>query len=148
MPVKPTFEDFEIQNKIGAGTFGVIVRAVDKKSQMEYALKMIDKAQISTREHAEHIVREKDVLAYLSEPNHLNHFIVRSYATFHDKESVYIQMDFVRGCDLLSRIRANESRVKNNMTFYLAEVLCAIEHLHEHLIVYRDLKPEHVMLDS
>ena len=34
------------------------------------------------------------------------------------------------------------------MTFYLAEVLCAIEHLHENLIVYRDLKSEHVMIDS
>ena len=57
-------------------------------------------------------------------------------------------MDFVRGCDLLSRIRANEIRVKNNMQFYTAEVLCALEHLHRNLIVYRDLKPEHVMIDS
>jgi serine/threonine protein kinase len=55
-------------------------------------------------------------------------------------------MELVKGCDLLSRIRANEPRVKNNMPFYLAEVLCAIEHLHKNLIVYRDLKPEHVMI--
>ena len=57
-------------------------------------------------------------------------------------------MDFVRGCDLLNRIRANEIRVKNNMQFYTAEVLCALEHLHNNLIVYRDLKPEHVMIDD
>ena len=57
-------------------------------------------------------------------------------------------MDFVRGCDLLSRIRANEMRIKNNMHFYMAEVICAIEHLHNNLIVYRDLKPEHVMIDD
>ena len=57
-------------------------------------------------------------------------------------------MEFVRGCDLLSRIRGNEIRVKNNMQFYTAEVLCALEHLHRHNIMYRDLKPEHVMLDS
>ena len=57
-------------------------------------------------------------------------------------------MDFVKGCELLSRIRANEIRVKNNMQFYVAEVLCGLEHLHKNLIVYRDLKPEHVMLDS
>ena len=57
-------------------------------------------------------------------------------------------MDLVRGCDLLSRIRANELRVRNNMNFYAAEVICAIEHLHKHLIVYRDLKPEHVMINS
>ena len=57
-------------------------------------------------------------------------------------------MEMLRGCDLLSRIRANEIRVKNHMHFYVAEVICAIEHFHRHFIVYRDLKPEHVMIDD
>lgn len=56
-------------------------------------------------------------------------------------------MDLVAGCDILSRIQSNELRVKNNMEFYTAEVLCALEHLHSNMIVYRDLKPEHVMID-
>jgi len=93
-------------------------------------------------------VREKDVLLYLSEQRNYCPFIVRAYSAFHDELNVYIQMDFVRGCDLLSRIRGNELLVKNNMSFYAAEVICAIEHLHNHLVVYRDLKPEHVMLNS
>ena len=93
-------------------------------------------------------MRERNVLAYLSEPENQNHFIVRSQAAFHDPKSVYIQMDFVRGCDLLSRIRGNELRVKNNVHFYTAEVICALEHLHSNLILFRDLKPEHVMLDE
>jgi len=57
-------------------------------------------------------------------------------------------MDFVRGCDLVNRIRGNELKVRNNMEFYVAEVICALEHLHRHLIVFRDLKPEHVMIDN
>ena len=57
-------------------------------------------------------------------------------------------MELVRGCDLLSRIRGNELLVRNNMYFYAAEVICALEHMHNHLIVYRDLKPEHVMVNS
>ena len=141
-------EDFEIKNKIGAGTFGVILRAIDKKTQKEFAIKRIDKTHIQTRQHAEHIVREKDVLMYLSDPKHYSHFIVRAYAGFHNDKSVHILMDFVRGCDLLSRIRGNEQRVKGNMEFYVAEILCTLEHLHENLIIYRDLKPEHVMIDS
>ena len=56
-------------------------------------------------------------------------------------------MDLVQGCDLLSRIQSNEYKDKTNMKFYTAEVLCALEHLHLNLIVYRDLKPEHVMID-
>ena len=57
-------------------------------------------------------------------------------------------MEMIKGCDLLSRIRANEERVVNNMQFYASEVLIALEHLHQNLIVYRDLKPEHVMIDE
>ena len=57
-------------------------------------------------------------------------------------------MEFVKGCDLLSRINGNEKQVKNNMHFYAAEVICALEHLHQHLIIYRDLKLDNVLLDS
>lgn len=145
---KLTIEQFQIKNKVGAGTFGVIVRAEEKASRREYALKIMDKGQIQSREHASHIVREKNVLMYLSEPGHTCPFIVQAHNSFHDRKSVYIQMDFVRGCDLLSRIRANELMVKINMHFYAAEVLCALEHMHAHRIVYRDLKPEHVMIDT
>ena len=132
---------------IGAGTFGIIMRAVEKRSGDEYALKILKKNQIQSIEHAEHIARERQVLMYLSEPKNYNHFIVRAYDAFHDKKAVYIQMDLVQGCDLLSRIHSNEHRVKTNAEFYTAEVLCALEHLHSHFIVYRDLKPEHVMID-
>ena len=48
----------------------------------------------------------------------------------------------------MSRIQSNEHRVKTNMQFYTAEVLCALEHLHSNSILYRDLKPEHVMIDN
>ena len=85
---------------------------------------------------------------YLSESSHYNKFIVRTYSAFHDQSKVYIVMDFVKGCDLLSRIRANELRVRNNMQFYMAEVMIAMEHLHSNFIIYRDLKPEHVMIDE
>ena len=101
---KPKLEDFEVGGKIGAGTFGVIKRAVEKKTKKEYALKMISKAQIQSREHAEHIVREKKVIMYLSEKLNFSPYINRAFATFHDEKNVYIQIEFVKGCDLLSRI--------------------------------------------
>lgn len=57
-------------------------------------------------------------------------------------------MEFIRGCDLIGRIRAKEMQVRNNMQFYAAEVLCALKHLHSKRVVYRDLKAEHVMIDN
>ena len=88
--VKPKLSDFEVCNKIGAGTFGVIMRAIDINSKREYALKLISKGQIQSREHAEHIVREKNILMYLSDPANYNPFVVRAYSTFHTESCVYI----------------------------------------------------------
>ena len=71
-------EDFEIGAKIGAGTFGIIRRAIEKKTQKEFVLKMIDKTLIQSLEHANHIVREKNILMYLSKPQNTNQFIVQA----------------------------------------------------------------------
>lgn len=59
-----------------------------------------------------------------------------------------MQLEFIKGCDLLSQIRWHNPLIKNNMPFYAAEIICALSHLHGLNIVYRDLKSEHVMIDS
>ena len=59
LKAKPQLSDFEVGSKIGAGNFGVIMRAQETKTRKEFAIKLINKQQIQSREHAEHIVREK-----------------------------------------------------------------------------------------
>jgi serum/glucocorticoid-regulated kinase 2 len=58
-----------------------------------------------------------------------------------------MQLEFIKGCDLFSQIKLHNFKIKQNMGFYLAEVICALTHLHNFNVVYRDLKPEHVMID-
>ena len=84
----------------------------------------------------------------LSADENYNPFIVKATNSFHDKNNLYLQMEFIKGCDLIGRIRAKEMKVRNNMQFYAAEVLCALKHLHSNRVIYRDLKPEHVMIDN
>ena len=59
-----------------------------------------------------------------------------------------MQLEFIRGCDLLSQIRWCNSKVRQGMTFYAAEVISALSHLHRNNIVYRDLKSEHIMIEN
>ena len=63
-------------------------------------------------------------MMFLSEAKHYSPFIVQAFNTFHNDKHAVIQMEFIRGCELRSLIQANEIRVKRNMQFYVAEIMC------------------------
>ena len=94
------------------------------------------------------MLREKFLHLGLSAKKKQNPFIVKAFQTFSSDDKLYIQLEFVKGCDLIGQIRMNNRVVKKSFTFYAAEVLCALEHLHNLNVVYRDLKPEHVLIDE
>ena len=73
---------------------------------------------------------------------------MKAYGSFKDTDKLYLQLDFIKGCELLSQIKSKNHLVKRNMPFYGAEVICAIEHLHNCNVLFRDLKPEHVIIDD
>ena len=60
-------------------------------------------------------MREKNVLLDLSKEINYSPFIVRAMQSFHDNNNLYIKMEFIRGCDLIGRIRSKEMQVRNNM---------------------------------
>ena len=83
-------------------------------------------------------------------------YFIRLEETFMDKESINFIFEFMPGQDLYHAIQ-NElnmksaiagKKSKNWTKFYAAEVLCALEMLHEHHIIYRDLKPDNIVIDK
>ena len=88
---------------------------MELRTEEECALKLINKAQIQTKQHAEHVVREKNVIVTLSSEENYNPLIVKATNSFHDNNNLYIQMEFIKGCDLIGRIRAKEMKVRNSM---------------------------------
>jgi serine/threonine protein kinase len=138
-----SMEDFELMKVIGRGGFGKVMQVKKKDTGRIYAMKTIRKESVIQREEVVHTKTEKNVLAKYS-----NHpFIVGLKWSFQSPEKLYLVMDFMNGGELFTHLsnekRFNEDRVR----FYTAELLCAIGHLHENGVVYRDLKPENVLLD-
>jgi serine/threonine protein kinase len=72
-----------------------------------------------------------------------NPFVPKIFCTYQTDTDLMFLFEFVRGCDLLSVLPT----VKSFYHFYAAEVLCCLTMLHNQNIVYRDLKPEHVIID-
>jgi serum/glucocorticoid-regulated kinase 2 len=106
-------------------------------------MKILRKSHLVRRRQIERTKTERRVLSVLNHP-----FIMRLYYAFQTAEKLYLVLDYCPGGELffhLSRYRRFQEPVAR---FYAAELLLAIGHLHKHGIIYRDLKPENVLLDA
>lgn len=139
------FKHLELRNTLGTGTFGRVKLAVHKKTGKAYALKMLQKSQIVALRQEKNIMNEKMVLQMVNHP-----FILKLYSTYKDKHRLYMLLELVQGGELFSRLQNNDTpgRVPvRDARFYAACVVDALAHLHSQYIVYRDLKPENLLID-
>jgi serine/threonine protein kinase len=131
-----SIRQFEVIRTLGAGTFGR-VKLVRLAGQPEpFALKVIPKSLVIQLKQVEHIQLEKRILEELEHP-----FIYSLKAAFQDELMVYMLFEFCSGGELFNRLR-KDGRFSNDIAlFYSTEILLALTHMHEHSVVYRDLKP-------
>ena len=107
------------------------------------ALKVIDKQKLVKPKHVEHTLYEKKILLSLEFP-----FIVRMYFHFKDNANLYMVLEFLNGGDLFTRLRSKSHFIEPHCRFYASQIVLAFEYLHHLDLIYRDLKPENVLLDS
>jgi len=135
-----TLKDLRQVKIIGAGAAGVVRLVQHKKTKVRYALKRVPK-QVGTV--SEEVKRECDLLAELDHP-----FIMKLVKTFETAKSVYILTELITGGELHGAIRQIPTALSRAQAqFYTGALLIILEELSDRGIVYRDLKPENVMLD-
>ncbi|RDB18028.1 Serine/threonine-protein kinase gad8 [Hypsizygus marmoreus] len=137
-----TVDDFELITVIGKGSFGKVMQVRKRDTQRIYALKTIRKAHIVTRNEITHTLAERLVLAQVNSP-----FIVPLKFSFQSQQKLYLVLAFVNGGELFHHLQRESRFNEERSRFYSAELLLALEHLHELDVVYRDLKPENILLD-
>ena len=88
---------------------------------------------------------ERDILTEVEHP-----FIVKLHYAFQTEGKLYLVLDFMRGGDLYNRLSKEQCWKLNeaDVRFYVAELVLALDHLHKLGVIYRDLKPENLLLDS
>ena len=107
------------------------------------AIKAISKGYVVKHDDERHVQNERLILGQLRHP-----FVVGLFGTLQDKQKIYFVLEYVAGGELFSKLRGNRCLSAAVAKFYLVEILAALAHVHAGGFVYRDLKPENVLLDT
>ena len=138
--------DFQILKLIGRGTFGQVYQVKKKDTQRIYAMKVLSKKVIIQKKEGAHTLGERKILVRTAQTD--SPFIVGLKFSFQTPTDLYLVTDYMSGGELFWHLQKDGRFAEERAKFYIAELILALQHLHEHDIVYRDLKPENILLDA
>ena len=138
--------DVKIGKTIGRGGTAVVKLACVPKESEEtlYALKIVKKKLLEKHNKLSLLKNEKSILQQLD----ASPFIIKLKSTFKDTRHLYFLLELAPGGDLLSVLNTLGLLTRSQAQFYLGCMVRALEYCHAHGIVYRDLKPENLLVDA
>ena len=143
-PDRPvTLKDFQAVQQIGKGSFGEVFLVKHKLTGEYHAMKVLKKEKIFAHNLQKYVLAERNILSYINHP-----FIVHLKFAFQDREKVFLILEYCPGGNLSACIRRFGKLDEDVVRIYLCEILMAVSELHRRGIIYRDLKPDNVVLDS
>jgi serine/threonine protein kinase len=128
--------DFEILQVLGKGSFGKVYQVKKTDTGRIYAMKVLYKKDIIERQEVAHTMSERNILKHTNFP-----YLVGLKFAFQTKDRLYLVLDFMNGGELFYHLQQAQSFNEERAKFYAAQILLALEHLHRHNVIYRDLKP-------
>jgi serine/threonine protein kinase len=138
-----TPDDFELLKVLGKGSFGKVLQVRKKDTGRIYAMKVLSKKDIAQRHEIGHTMSERNVLMRLHNP-----FLVGLKFSFQTPDKLYLVLDYMNGGELFYHLQKETAFTEERAKFYISEIVVALEYLHKYNIIYRDLKPENVLLDT
>ncbi|XP_015756303.1 PREDICTED: serine/threonine-protein kinase N2-like isoform X1 [Acropora digitifera] len=138
-------DSFRCISVLGRGHFGKVILAEYRNTNELFAIKALKKGDIISREEVESLLSEKRIFLTANKMRHP--FLVNLFACFQTEEHVCFVMEYAPGGDLMMHIHADVFSEPRTV-FYTSCVVLGLQYLHEHEIVYRDLKLDNLLLDS
>ena len=137
-------QDYEIGDTIKEMPLGKVKKAKSKRdSNKHLVIKIYKKSQIIKKELTQHIINEVTILKKIDHP-----WIIKCLGTTHDEKYLYFAFDFIPGGDLFNLLKIENNFSIDKVQFYTSQIVLVLEYLHSMNIVYRNLKPENILLNE
>ncbi|CDW75713.1 rps6 protein kinase [Stylonychia lemnae] len=135
-------DDFNLIQVIGTGSYGKVLLVKKKQNGKLYAMKVLKKKQLRKQRQVKNTWTERMILEKINHP-----FIVKMNFAFQNEKKLFLVLDYCPGGELFFYISQIGRFKEQSAKFYAANILLALECLHQNDIIYRDLKPENILID-
>jgi protein-serine/threonine kinase len=135
--------NFVVLKELGKGSFGEVFLVVKSDTSQLFAMKVLQKEKILRQNLIKYAVTERNVLSYIRHP-----FIVSLKYALQTNEKLFLFLDYCPGGDLASHLHKEKKFTEYRASIYISEIVLALEELHKRDIIYRDLKPDNIVLDK
>eukprot|EP00744_Colponema_vietnamica_P003867 GILI01005857.1.p1 GENE.GILI01005857.1~~GILI01005857.1.p1 ORF type:complete len:557 (+),score=127.86 GILI01005857.1:57-1673(+) len=134
--------EWNFEKELGAGGYGKVYLASNKRTGVQRAIKTISKRKIDKKDMKK-LNKEIDLLRSLDHPN-----IIRLYETWQDNVNLYLVMELCSGGELFERIYKSGSLSEKDAAVLMKQILSGLRYCHAHNVVHRDLKLENFLYES
>lgn len=135
--------NYKLLKTIGKGTFGKVKLAENVETGSQVAVKIIEKANVSTLKQKHSVQREVRLMKLLNHPN-----IVKVFDILETETEIYIAMELADGGELFDYIVAQGKVKEIEARKFFREIISAVDYCHRNSVIHRDLKPENLLLDK
>ncbi|KAM7360555.1 serine/threonine-protein kinase greatwall isoform 2-T2 [Cochliomyia hominivorax] len=140
----PTIKDFVIIKPISRGAFGKVFLGYKNNDPNKlFAIKVMRKSEMINKNMVSQVITERNALALSRSP-----FCVSLFYSLQSVSYVYLVMEYMVGGDLKSLLAMYGYFDEAAARFYVAEVALALQYLHEHGIIHRDIKPDNMLISA